>query len=227
MNDAINLYGDQLHATTGTHGTDIAKQRLDHLDIAAIKHILGQQGRKMMALDLGCGWGIQGLRFASLGVTTTLIDQLPPEQMVIGTGDLNKALPINYQQVDLNDLNALQLPPTLNLIFSQRFIHYLPFNQAVRLLQLLRGQVVDDARLYLSASGLDTELGNGYSDKPKCIEERFSAPAPVMAEKHGILEPVCLYQSGDLEQPALSAGYAPLSVWQSDFGNIKGIFKAA
>jgi len=226
MENAINVHGDKLQHTTGQHGADIAIQRLDDLDEAALAYAISQQDQGIKAVDLGCGWGIQGVRFATLGIDTTLIDQLPPEQTAAGINGLSEAFPIRYEQADASTMKPDLLPANISILFSQRFIHYLPFSQAARLLEGLRRRLNQDARLFISASGLDTELGEGYEHRKQSIERRFTSLSEPIAEKHGIHEPVCLYQSEDLEHLGGMAGFVPISLWRSSFGNIKGVFQA-
>ncbi len=80
--EPLNLYGDKVVATTGTHGADIASQRMDDLDKKCIEYALQLHDRDVYALDIGCGLGIQGVRLAVLGVKTLLIDILDISETV-------------------------------------------------------------------------------------------------------------------------------------------------
>jgi len=223
--ETINDYGDHLQPTTGEHGADIARQRIDDLDRSALEYVLKSQKTGMQAVELGGGWGMQSVRFASLGVDTTLIDQLPPEQTVAGVDGLMEALPLQYIQADATQIDNSSLPISIDVLFSQRFIHYLTFGKAWVLLARLRDHMVSSSRLFISASGLHTELGRGYQGHGKSIDERFDSLDPAIARKHGIHESVCLYEQTELENLAVIAGYTPLSIWCSEFGNIKGVFQ--
>lgn len=75
--------------------------------------------------------------------------------------------------------------------------------------------------MFLSASGMDSELSEGY---PACglpVDRRFARLAANMAEKHAILAPVCLYRPSELEDLARDAGWAVENVFVSPFGNVK------
>lgn len=226
MNEPLNVYGDSLITTTGTHGADISSQRMDDLDVAAMLYALGLPNRTGAALDLGCGIGIQGLRFASLGFRTVLIDRMPADRTVLRASGLAALLPISYLMKDAKDLEAAELPADIAICYSQRFIHYLQFEQAVALLRLMRARMRPGAKLFLSASGLLSELGNGYDGKSQELSRRFSPLAAPMAEKHGILEPVCLYAPDELAALCRSASFAGDRVYSSAFGNVKGVFTA-
>lgn len=226
MSHLLNDLGDQLLPTTGRHGADIARQRLDALDRAALRHAIGLE-LPATALDLGGGYGMQALRLAALGLDTWLIDQLPRAQTVLGIAGLAEALPLRHLQIDARALNAGDLPESIALCCSQRFIHYLRRADALALLRLVRGRMRPAGRLYLSASGLDSELGEAYAGARAPVVERFAALAPAMAGKHGIHEPVCLYAPQELESLAEDAGFVCEEVNASVFGNVKGVFTCA
>ena len=82
---------------------------------------------------------------------------------------------------DARDVEWRQLPPA-DLVYSQRFLHYLPFPDASDLLHAL----VRPRRrcsFYLSMSGLDSELADGYPEGP--IETRFARLGAGLRAKHG------------------------------------------
>lgn len=225
MDNQLNHHGDKLIATTGRHGADIAVQRMDELDSAALAHGLGLP-HKGAALDIGCGAGIQGLRLACIGFRTTLVDMLPQERTVLRAQALKEFLPISYLRRDARALTLEDLPADICLCYSQRFIHYLRFQEAVELLGLVRQRMVAGAKLFISASGLNSELGEGYEGKRVRISERFARLSLAMAEKHGIQAPVCLYTAQELVMLCEMAAYRCDEVYASPFGNVKGIFTA-
>jgi SAM-dependent methyltransferase len=226
MSHLLNDLGDRLLPTTGRHGADIARQRLDALDRAALRHAIGLE-LPASALDLGGGYGLQALRLAALGLDTWLIDQLPRAQTVLGIDGLAGQLPLHHLPLDARTLTADQLPDAVALCCSQRFIHYLRRAEALALLRLVRSRMRPDGRLFLSASGLDSELGEGYAAARVPVADRFGPLAPAMADKHGIHEPVCLYAPQELESLAEAAGFVCEEVSTSVFGNVKGVFTCA
>jgi SAM-dependent methyltransferase len=228
--DALNLYGDRLVETTGQHGADIASQRLDGLDAQALRHALDlklqSDGQTGAVLDIGCGSGMQALRFASLGLPTVMVDQLPLDKTVLRSEGLAALLPISYLMKDACALTAADLPGEIALCYSQRFIHYLRFGEALALLRLVRTRMAKGAKLFLSASGLQSELGAGYAGALQPMAERFSPLAGPMAQQHGIHAPVCLYAPDELQALGEQAGFAVERIHASTFGNVKGVFAA-
>jgi hypothetical protein len=109
--------------------------------------------------------------------------------------------------------------------YSQRFIHYLRFQEAARLLATLASRLCPGARLFISASGMQSELSEGYPHAGNPLEERFALLASAMQAKHGVREPVCLYTKDELERLVLAQGFTAIRTWASPFGNVKGVFE--
>ena len=80
-----------------------------------------------------------------------------------------------------------------------------------------------EGRLYLSVSGLHSELGHGYEAGTAPRAARFGHLAPGMAAKHGIHAAVCLQEEDDLRWLAQRSGYAVQALWTSPFGNLKAV----
>ncbi len=114
----LNLYGDRLISTTGSHGADIGSQRLDELDKEALLHILSLQTPRTVCLDLGCGLGWQGSRFAMLGAAAYLFDLLP-ESALVATLREKANLNLSYRQGDLRLLQGKVFPSQVHIAFSQ------------------------------------------------------------------------------------------------------------
>jgi SAM-dependent methyltransferase len=220
----INSYGDSLVPTTGRHGADIASQRIDDLDREALRQILELSNTRINCLDIGCGFGWQGIRFATLGAASYLFDLLP-ESSLIRNFQENTDLLLSYKKVDARQLNPEDLPQPIDLAFSQRFIHYLKYPEAERLIQILGENMPANAFFYISASGLHSELGEGYAGANNALQSRFSPLSHSMQVKHDIREPVCLYTESELVKLMTSNKFMERKVWKSTFGNVKGVFQ--
>lgn len=220
--EKLNLYGDRLRVTTGSHGPDISGQRLDALDRHALTAVLQNESRPC-CVDLGCGLGVQGLRFAMLGACSHLYDlQAEPELLTRLRSEYG--LRLQFHSGDVRTLSASSLPKQIDLAYAQRFIHFLRFEQALALLRRVCARMPAGAPFFISGSGLGSELGQGYVGRGRPLLERYAPLAPEMAAKHGILEPVCLYDPEELTALMVQAGCVPQQVWRSEFGNLKGIF---
>lgn len=221
MSNPINLYGDQRVATASGHGIDVASQRADDLDLLAINRILAQmpQGQGVRALDAGCGHGGQAARMAKAGAQVLAIDiedyshQVSEAMQRIGAGG---AFAFRHLAVE----EKPELGP-IDVIVCQRMIHYLRHDVARETIEWFRHLAGAGGQLFISASGLDSELGNGYEGKEVPVVARFAKLAPAMAEKHSIYPPVCLYRLQELEELVTAAGWAVDKAFLSPFGNVK------
>jgi len=213
--EALNIYGDGKVLTKGGRGVDVASQREDDLDRAAIEFMRARSAPAV--LEIGCGLGGQSLRMAEVGAVVTALDM----------HDYSESLPAHDHMTFVQgDLASFEPPPGVryDAIFSQRTIHYLPFDQAAAALQrLVKKHLAPGGTVFLSPSGLGSELGNLYPHADEPVSDRFAALAPEMAEKHGIHAPVCLFTCDDMTALMLACVLYP-SVWTSPFGNIKAIW---
>ena len=219
---SINEYEDIVIPTTGVHGGDISSQRVDGLDKRVLRDVLNRD-EGLSALDIGCGLGAQGMRLSLLGADVTLIDIMDLRDRIELLNQLFDIGELEYLQKDVRDLQPSDLCTEFDIVYSQRFIHYLKYENAVELVDLLAGHVRPNGRIYISASGLNTELGDGYPDRDKPLEQRYNKLSPEVGEKHGILEPVCLYEKEDLKRLLTGAGFEVKWISTSGFGNIKAI----
>lgn len=224
MPPSLNLYGDISSPTSGNHGPNISLQRIDDLDSASFSYALNRSSEEVSAVDLGCGAGVQGLRFASLGVTTLLVDRIPVASTLAGCGGIDRFLPLTYLRKDARFLKSADLPSNLAICHSQRFIQYLKHDEATQLLRTIREACIPSAKMFLSAGGLRSELGRGYEAVSSPVNERYGTLSPEMANKHGIFAPVCLYYPEELVALCVTAGFKCEKAFESPFGNIKGVF---
>lgn len=219
-----NLYGDQLTSHTAGHGADIASQRADDLDLAALDRIRQLAlNQPVTALDLACGLGGQALRMVEAGACVAALDiadftlQLASLPAHARPDDST----FHFIQADLRHLpDHLPFAP-YDVVVCQRAIHYLPYAEALSALRDLAQHLRPSAHLFLSASGLGSELGQGYPHVALPVAQRFCPIAPAMADRHKIHAPVCLYTPDDLEQLLSQAGFHTYMLWSSPFGNVK------
>ncbi|MDA0692206.1 MAG: class I SAM-dependent methyltransferase [Nitrospinae bacterium] len=221
----LNLYGDKMQNLAGTQGVDISSQRMDDLDRKCLQFALEQKSDDLAAVDLGCGLGVQGTRLALTGIKTLLIDSNDIGNRVAQCAGLLNLQNIKFLQKDARLLLPQDLPEKIQILYSQRFIHYLKFEEAEALIKMMAEKMETGGRVFLSASGIDTELAVGYRDREKAVHDRYSPLNKEIALKHQIHEPVCLYSEMDLKQLLEAHGFKEVLVWSSEFGNIKAIFE--
>ena len=212
------------------HGADIASQRADDLDLLAISRVqeLTTAGLHVRTLDLGAGRGAQTVRLLSAGAMSSVAVDLEDFSL-----DFANLLPsegrekASFIQMDLSTpdlakkIQKLTTVKCYDVIVCQRTIHYFPWQSAAIFVAQIAQLLVPGGRLYISASGLGSELGMGYEKTGTAPEARFGPLAQGMASKHGILAPVCLYTRDDLIAQCSTAGLHVISAQESAFGNIK------
>lgn len=218
----LNLYGDKAVLLANGHGADIASQRADDLDMMAIEHT--RMRHSTFALDIACGAGGQAIRLAQEGATVVATDIVDMAD-VIQAASAGVPGKVAFAKLDMRNLDKLHVELPADVIICQRAIHYLPFSEAIAVIAGMKQLLAADGRLYLSASGIHSELGDGYAGRTAPLEERYAELAPAMRDKHGIHGPVCLYSEDDLVKLLSTAGLAPERVFSSQFGNIKVVAK--
>jgi hypothetical protein len=223
---SLNLYGDRLVPTSGSHGADISSQRFDDLDRLALKAVLESDGQMPVALDVGCGSGIQGMRMSLLGATVHLFDLV----------DISDRISAFRAFIPLSSVSFHHGPATMmiksqkwadgiDIFYSQRTLHYLPFAEAVELLGASASHGRKGMKFFLSASGMRSPLGERYEGKDQPLEARFGHLVSEIADDHQIHERVCLYTEEDITTLAKAAGLQVLKVWSSAFGNVKAVLE--
>lgn len=218
----INLYGDQRVDTIGGTGVDVASQRADDLDLMAVEHILALSGatRAAFALDVGCGHGGQVARMVKAGASVIAMDA-QDYRLELAKSLARENMPSFRCFFVRSGVESEPVIGPVDVVMCQRMIHYLDHAAALKALSWLHRISVSGGRMFLSASGLDSELGDSYSARDIPVDRRFAHLSPEMAEKHSILQPVCLYRPEELVDLATKAGWVAEEVFTSPFGNVK------
>lgn len=214
------------HLTCG-FGLDIAATRADELDDLCAKFVADlfcQTGIAPRVLDVGCGAFGQSMRLCAAGATVTAVDINP--HLSVTYSNISTQMPKKRLAFVCGDIQAITFEGTngsFDVVYSQRMLHYLKWNQAAALLKKLTAASRHNARFFCSVSGLHSELGLGYPDATLAVIDRFCMLAPEVARRHQISEPLCLYTMSDFNHLLARAGLGVVSIWQSPFGNIKAI----
>ena len=217
----LNAYGDTLMPSGGNgHGSNISNQRRDDLDDMALRSARNSVVHlsDTTVYDIGCGQGAMTMEFARLGCTVVACDLEPMPALAKFSQQSAEASPLHIVQKDARHVDWTGYPKP-NILYSQRFIHYLRYDEARELVSTLTSR--EGVLVFLSMSGLHSELGKGYSGAGQSLKNRFAHLAPSMAEKHGIDQKVCLYSQEDAERLASDCGLKVKELWLSGFGNVK------
>ncbi|WP_018234181.1 class I SAM-dependent methyltransferase [Thioalkalivibrio thiocyanodenitrificans] len=208
---------DFSNVTADAFGINVSSQRIDDLDRLCLDHLrtIKAAGRIPRALDLACGDAAMAAHMHQAGAHVIAVDRALPgaDQRVAG---------ITYAEGDMRTPAQIPGPPQFDTILCQRAIHYLRYFDALYLLKHLRQRLTANGALYLSASGVNSELGTDYPSDT-VVASRMSPLCHEMAKKHGIHHPVCLYRPDELAGLARAAGFSVAFLWESEFGNVKAV----
>ena len=225
MNNELNKYGDNYKVISAYRGSDISSQRVDELEKTATLYA-AQHEHQGILLDLGCGVPVQSARFALLGKKVLAVDICDFSQQVETIRGLFPFMDIKFLNKRLEELADRDIWAPVSCIFSQRAIHYLHPRAAQDLISWLREKSEPGCKCFVSASGIDSELGEHYQGKAVEWKKRYCELSVVNQKKHGIGVRVCLYGESDLMNLMERNDFKCETIYLSDFGNVKGIFSA-
>ena len=160
--DRIAYIVGTMNRVETSYGVDVAAKRLDDLD----RRLLSAVGQRLSArvLDVGCGTGGAAAALEAAGAQVTGLDvcdystefsHRAPQSIFIHT-NIEVYTPTDY----------------FDYLLCQRTLHYLPYQHAVAVLEKLR--TFCTGTLFLSLSGLDTNIAGYYSGATADIAEGMS-----------------------------------------------------
>ena len=173
-------------------------------------------------LDLPAGDGRHAAAMARLGAQVLAADQAGREASVRGRA-LAEGL---ADQVDFLacELGGGRLPEgPFDLVFCHHGIHRLPYPEARQVVRALLRSLRIGGKLFISAYGLHSALGEGYADYEQEVEQRFAHLAPAQARCYNIDGPVCLYTERNLVTLLFEAGGSVLRSFTSTHGTVKSV----
>src|SRR5262249_34461473 len=104
-----SIMGDKLRRKR-KRGSDISSQRLDELDSECVRFAL-DLATPGVAVDPGCGYGAQGFRLGSLGMSVWMFDLEDISRKVKSFNrSLGLKVPVTFCQKDIRHLRAIDLP---------------------------------------------------------------------------------------------------------------------
>jgi hypothetical protein len=131
---------------------------------------------------------------------------------------------LRFLKVPLEKFRGSLVPGSVSCAFSQRTLHYLRPLDALNLFERLGEMMEAGAKCFLSASGISSELGDGYRGREIPWEQRYFPLSSENQKKHGIEGAVCLYSETELAAAMERSGFSCETIYSSQFGNVKGVF---
>ena len=194
-------YGPQM-----TFGIDIAARRFDDLD----KILLYEIEPSSTVLEVGCGSGTLANKLHENGVSVIATDITPL-----------KTASLDFIQNDARRISDVLQNKSFDYAICQRMLHYLSYQEAQVFLKTLHYSVTK--KLYISVSGLESEIGNHYQNASANVSERHNELTRLGKELFSIKEPVCLYTVAEFQVLLEETGWVVEKIWTSAFGNHKAI----
>ncbi len=210
----------KVYKTFSGYGVDVTEHRADDLDKLCLERVRNLSHPHVW--DLGCGAGGQSLRLAQAGASVLAVDGYDFSAQFAHLMKENPQLksPISFVQSDIASFSD-KTHSAVDCVLFQRTIHYLPYQEASKVLKKLASVTKDS--LYISVTGIDSAVGEGYAGKEVAIRDRFFALNAVQAEKFLISQPVCLYTPAEYTALLTESGWKIDQLWESAFGNIKAV----
>ncbi len=206
-------------------GIDISKKRLDDLDKQALAFAIDNNinNPSKRFADFGCGSGKISVAISCLGYEGFLNDT---KSLRSRFQNLSRKLGVklNFKQSKIEKIEYKEFPDNLDLIISQRTLHYLAHKNLITFLKQSKKSLNKGGRVFLSFSGVDSEIGKDYDLNPD-LDNRFSKVSETNQEKFQILDPVCLYSIKEIEDLMEKLDFKKIKAWESDFKNIKVIYE--
>lgn len=205
-------------------GIDVSHQKLSEIDRQSLSYVFRQASeRTIKAVELGGGYGGQALRLAEAGANVLMIDisDMASDKFVNAI-NLNPNLigRLKFFQRDFSRIIDKDLPDGIDLLFSERAIHYVPYLEAKKLLELCHKKMIGGGMAYISAAGYETETGITHLDRHKPVEERFNYISEEMKRKHCIWNKAVIYKENELVDLIRGAGFRVLWSGKSTFGHV-------
>lgn len=206
-------------------GIDISKSRLDDLDKKAIlfslKNNIKNPSKKFA--DFGCGSGKLSICISSFGYHGYLFD-LKNYKKRFRDLAISMSIKIDYSKAKIQDINYYDFPKKLDFVISQRTLHYLEYKQVKSFLKKVKKNLNPGGRVFISFSGIKSELGRGY-EAEEDISKRFFKLSTDNQTKFEIRKPICLYSKKNVQDLFKEFCFKEVELWESDFGNIKAIYE--
>ena len=199
-------------------------QVADELEELVLREIVLRVRSNMptRVLDLRCGEGRRSVSMAELGAevlaadTPELSSSVKNRALAAGVGENIRFAPVKTLPEDLP-----QGP--FDLAFCHHGISRLPYADARQTLRAVLKSLCIGGKLFISAYGLHSALGENYAGANTPIERRFCKLTPTLAKSYNIQEPVCLYSERNLVILLFEIGGSVLRSFTTTHGTVKAV----
>lgn len=200
----------------------------DELDKLAVDEALRRRraGDAVSAIEIDCGECAQVLRLAEAGAEVVAAH---PDEVCASLGERaragNLAARIHPRRINPWHLETLPADPLapFDLVISHRTLPFMRYADALTFLRQLAAAMKIGGRLYVSAFGLHSDLGDHYPDAEAPVARRYAPLAAAVATRYDLAEPVCLYSERELFTLLFAAGIGVLKTFTTTHGSVKAV----
>jgi hypothetical protein len=218
--DKLVIDDIEIPLTVNGRGVDVSTGLVGHLDQLGLRYIKrhAAKGGRVKVVDLGGGSGGHSLRMARAGAAVWMVDIEDTARAAFSAAGRDEGLAVHFIHKDFIEVEATDVPEGIDMLYSQRALHYLRYGEAQALLRKMLGRMVKKGRVYLSVAGVDSPFAQDYPHAGRPIEERFSPLAPEMREKYHLHLPIAVYDDAGLRQLLESCGFRGVKTRLSEAG---------
>ncbi|MDR0672060.1 MAG: class I SAM-dependent methyltransferase [Zoogloeaceae bacterium] len=203
------------------HSTPQAADELEQLVLREIA-LRARSNMPTRVLDLRCGEGRHSVSMAGMGAQVLAADApelsnpVKNRALAAGVGDSIQFAPMKQLPEDLPE-------GPFDLAFCHHGISCLPYADARQTLHATLKSLRIGGKLFISAYGLHSALGENYAGASAPIEQRFCKLAPTLAKRYNIPDRVCLYSERNLVNLLFETGGSVLRSFTTTHGTVKAV----
>lgn len=212
----------------GHHGLCRCYYQPDELDIKTLEYasIIAQQTKESLhALDLGCSpYAPQSLRLAKLGFHVEAFDLEKPMENFDHTNQQYYER-VSYQVENIADIKASDLRDDYQIIYSNRCLSFLPYQEASALIRLLITRVINKTRFFLGFFAESADYAKGYPIHLP-LGNRYVPLDNAVAKQNEMLASVCVYRRDEIYENLLgNLAITIIEELKAKSGSLKIIFE--
>lgn len=176
---------------------------------------LKKGGRIPEILEVGCGDGSTALAFAQQGALVTAIDRennLRDNAKAIAEAASDK---ITFLFKPAQHLKSSDMPDDIHIFFSNRTLHWMPYNQTKALLEQASRKMRPASKLFISVMNFKAHVAEGYPYTAHTpIARRFAPSSSDSRFKH----PLTLYTASEITGLLETTGFDIDKLEKTDWG---------
>ena len=178
-------------------GIQITSSRLGKLEKELIKYTLDLP-KSAVGLDLGAGNGFISVIMALFQKDIYFYDLKIDFKLKIFK-KLFASKKLHLEKKNLKNINYRDFPKNIDFVYSARFLHYLTYKEAENLLRKFSKNMKSGAKIFITVSGINSDIGINYSCGENKISERNCFLSKSNQKRFEIKEKVTLYKKEELE----------------------------